>query len=186
MINDSITQVECEEGEYFYTVSYNQTDDVKIKKLDTSKMSKIYFEKVTLIDDAFVTVCAKSEEGALERAARLFQEFFEKMAREVPEAIYQELDNGEKWFCAKFTPAMRDLNLTCVREVPITYCPNVVLTDKVSGHISYFTFIQARDMNTAWEKAFMLFKDYTNTLHDTLDYIDSKKKWNSEDINYDC
>ena len=176
MMNDSITQVECEEGESFYTVSYNQMDDVKIKKLDTSKISKIYFENVTLIDDASVTVCAKSEEGALERASRVFQDFFEKMAREVPEAVYQELDSREKWFCAKFTPAMKDLNLTCVREVPITCCPNVVLTDKVSGYTRYFTFIQAKDMDTAWEKAYRLFKDYTNTLQDILDYIDSKKK----------
>lgn len=176
MISNSITHVRCEEGESFFTISYNRVDGVKVKRLDDLKIIKLYFENVTLIDGASVTVCAKSEEGALERAARLFQEFFEKMAREVPEAIYQELDNREKWFCAKFTPSMKDLNLTCVREVPITYCPNVVLTDKVSGHTSYFTFIQARDMNTAWEKAFRLFKDYTNTLHDTLDYIDSKKK----------
>lgn len=176
MINDSITQVECEEGEYFYTVSYNQTDNVKIKKLDTSKMSKIYFEKVTLIDDAFVTVCAKSEEGALERAARLFQEFFEKMAREVPEAIYQELDNREKWFCAKLTPAMKDLNLTCIREVSVGYSPNMVFVDEASGYTRYFTFVQAGDMDDAWEKAFRLFKDYISTLQDTIGYIDSKKK----------
>lgn len=181
MISDSITQVRCGEDEHFYQVSCSlcESKDIKIKSIDLATISKTYYEHPVVTSDAqevAVIVCTKSEEEALERAVHVFQEFFEKMAREVPEAIYQELDNREKWFCAKFTPAMKDLNLTCVREVPITCCPNVVLTDKVSGYTRYFTFIQAKDMDTAWEKAYRLFKDYTNTLQDILDYIDSKKK----------
>lgn len=167
-----------EEGEAFYTVSYapEYLSDVVVEKLPNFGIKEIHYETVTLTDKVSVTVCAKSEEGALEKAAKIFGEFFEKMAKKVPEAIYRELNDREKWFFASFIPSHNSLNLTCVREVPVGYSPNLVFVEEEGGYPKFFTFVKAKEYDPAWEKAFRLFRDYINSCNDTLDYIDSRKK----------
>ena len=68
------------------------------------------------------------------------------------------------------------LKLTCVREVPAEYSSNLVFVEEEGGHPKFFTFVEAKEYDAAWEKAFRLFRDYINDCNDVLDYIDSKKE----------
>ena len=167
-----------EEGEAFYTVSYapEYLSDVVVEKLPNFGIKEIHYETVTLTDKVSVTVCAKSEEDALEKAAKIFGEFFEKMAKKVPEAIYRELNDREKWFFASFIPSHNSLNLTCVREVPVKYNPNLVYTDEELEVTRYFTFVQAGDVDTAKTRGYEKIKDYLCGAVDRLNLCFNKEK----------
>lgn len=177
MHNDSYT-VYCEEGEALYEVSYNlQDNEVAVIALAKPQIRKEYFEKVQNEGDkslATTITCAKSEAHALEKAARVFRDYFEKMAQNVSKAIDDELDSRENWWCAKFIPVAKILKLTCIREIPVGYSHNLVFVGEEGGCPKFFTFVEAKEYDAAWEKAFRLFRDYINDCNDTLDYIDTK------------
>lgn len=170
--------VYCEEDENFYNISYNpQTNKTTVIKLDSIELPDEYFEHICSTTDTSPTgtiVCAKSENHALERALQVFDKYFEEMSEKVSDAIYEELNNREKVWYAKFIPATKTLKLTCIREVPAEYSPNLVFVKEEGGYPKFFTFVKAKEYDAAWEKAFILFRDYINDCNDTLDYIDSE------------
>ena len=167
-----------DEGEAFYSVSYSPSfsNGVKVKKLPDARLNEAYYETVIFLGSISAIVCAKSEEHALERATQVFKNYFENLVEEIPKAIYQELNNKEKLWYAKFIPATKTLKLTCVREVPVGYSHNLIFVEEEGGYSKFFTFVEAKEYDAAWEKAFRLFRDYINDCNDVLDYIDSKKE----------
>ena len=172
-------KVHCDEGDDLYEVSYNSTSsEITTIQLTSPRILKEYFEKVRNEDDKSsicTVVCAKSETHALEKAARIFKKHFEQLAEEASNAFYEELNNRVNCWYAKFIPATRILNLTCIREVPTGYSLNLVFIEEQGGYPKFFTFVEAKEYDSAWEKAFRLFRDYINSCNDTLDYIDSRK-----------
>ena len=171
-------KVYCDEGDDLYEISYNSANGgITAIKLNNPRILKEYFEKVQNEDGKSpmrVVVGAKSETHSLEKAARIFKEYFEKMAKRVSDSFYDELNNRENWWYAKFIPAAKVLKLTCIREVPVGYSHNLVFVEEEGGYPKFFAFIKAKEYNAAWEKAFILFRDYINDCNDTLDYIDSE------------
>lgn len=178
MYKDNNILYSGDEKETFYSVAYNpdSSNRIRVKKLPNAGLNEAYYETIILLGGISAVVCAKSEEHALEKALQLFKNYFEALAKEVPEAIYQELDNKEKWWYAKFIPATKTLKLTCIREVPVEYSSNLVFVEEEGGYPKFFTFVEAKEYDVAWEKAFRLFRDYINDCNDVLDYIDSKKE----------
>lgn len=173
-------KVYCDEGEDFYDVHYNpENGEIEVKVLTNSKVRKEYFETIRTADDnssLLTLVCARSETHALEKAARILKKHFEQLAEEASNAFYEELNNRVNCWYAKFIPATKTLNLTCIREVPTGYSLNLVFIEEQGGYPKFFTFVEAKEYDSAWEKAFRLFRDYINSCNDTLDHIDSRKK----------
>lgn len=171
-------KVHCDEGDDLYEVSYNSTSsEITTIQLTSPRILKEYFEKVRNEDDKSsicTVVCAKSETHALEKAVRVFKKHFEDVAEKISDIFYEELNNREKYWYAKFIPAAKVLKLTCIREIPVGYSHNLIFVEEEGGYPKFFAFVKAKEYDAAWEKAFVLFRDYINDCNDTLDYIDSE------------
>ena len=171
-------KIYCDDGENLYEVSYNLKDnEVTVIATNNPQILKEYFEKIQNGNNNFsihAVVCTKSKTHALEKAARVFKKHFEGVAEKVSDAFYEELNNREKYWYAKFIPAAKVLKLTCIKEVPVGYSHNLIFVEVDGGYHKFFAFVKAKEYDAAWENAFILFRDYINDCNDTLDYIDNE------------